>query len=258
VRSITLHFARLEQLERALSAGDFELDAPPGETLADGEWLLVMFEIAGGARRTAAAGKAVVRHEHASLRFAERDWKRLEDFSRDVDTTPTLPPEPVVTEAPASRQTISSMPPSIPAPASASVPPLRTSGFGARVLVVDDEPLVRDMVGTMLEAVGLVVETADSAEHALERARSSPFDLLVLDWHLAGITGIELCRAIRRDAKLDSMPVLFLTANSSSRDMVEAFASGADDYVVKPFRAPELGARIFGLLRRARRPSTSG
>lgn len=256
MRSLTLHFARLEQLERALRAGDFELDAPPGETLGDGEWLLVMFEVAGGAKRTAAAGRAVVRQEHTMVRFAERDWKRLEEFARDLDTTPTIPPAPIVAEA-ACRQVVSSIPPSIPAPAP-SVPPLRTSGFGARVLVVDDEPLVRDMVGTMLEAVGLVVETVSSAEQALERARTSPFDLLVLDWHLGGMSGLELCRAIRRDAKLDGVPVLFLTANSSSRDMVEAFASGADDYVVKPFRAPELGARIFGLLRRARRPSSAG
>ncbi len=66
------------------------------------------------------------------------------------------------------------------------------------------------------------------------------------------MTGVELCRLIRQDDALSTMPVLFLTAHASSSDIVEAFASGADDYVVKPFRAPELGARIFGLLRRAR------
>jgi two-component system phosphate regulon response regulator PhoB len=66
------------------------------------------------------------------------------------------------------------------------------------------------------------------------------------------MTGIELCRIIRKEADLSALPVLFLTANASSQDMVDAFASGADDYVVKPFRAPELGARIFSLLRRTR------
>jgi two-component system phosphate regulon response regulator PhoB len=82
--------------------------------------------------------------------------------------------------------------------------------------------------------------------------RAASFDLLVLDWNLPGMTGIELCRLIRRDPLVSTLPVLFLTAHASSRDVVDAFASGADDYVVKPFRAPELGARIFGLLRRAR------
>ena len=67
------------------------------------------------------------------------------------------------------------------------------------------------------------------------------------------LTGLDLCRHIRKEPALAAMPVLFLTANASSQDMVEAFASGGDDYVVKPFRAPELGARIFSLLRRARK-----
>ena len=72
------------------------------------------------------------------------------------------------------------------------------------------------------------------------------------------MTGIELCRLIRAEPTLSTLPVLFLTAHGSSRDIVDAFASGADDYVVKPFRAPELGARIFGLLRRARTPHGIG
>ncbi len=125
-------------------------------------------------------------------------------------------------------------------------------GPSARVLLVDDDRDIREVVGAMLDAVGLAVEGATSAEEALERVRKSAFDLIVLDWNLPGMTGVELCRLIRKDAALSTMPVLFLTAHASSRDIVEAFASGADDYVVKPFRAPELGARIFGLLRRAR------
>ncbi len=147
-----------------------------------------------------------------------------------------------------------------PAPTAASPPscePRRRSdplaqGPSARVLLVDDDRDIREVVGAMLDAVGLTVEGAGSAEDALERVRKSPFDLVVLDWNLPGMTGIELCRLIRRDDALATLPVLFLTAHASSKDIVEAFASGADDYVVKPFRAPELGARIFGLLRRAR------
>jgi two-component system phosphate regulon response regulator PhoB len=123
---------------------------------------------------------------------------------------------------------------------------------------VDDDSDIRDVVGAMLEAVGLVIEPVTSAEEALERVREKHFDLLVLDWNLPGMTGIELCRQIRRESNLASLPVLFLTAHSSSKDIVDAFASGADDYVAKPFRAPELGARIFGLLRRARPANPSG
>jgi two-component system phosphate regulon response regulator PhoB len=101
------------------------------------------------------------------------------------------------------------------------------------------------------------VESAASGEEAFERVRSEPYDLVVLDWNLPGMTGIELCRLIRKDPALYGLPVLFLTAQALSRDIVEAFANGADDYVVKPFRAPELGARIFGLLRRARMTAAS-
>ncbi len=120
------------------------------------------------------------------------------------------------------------------------------------MLLVDDDRDIREVVGAMLDAVGLAVEGATSAEEALERVRRASFDLIVLDWNLPGMTGVELCRLIRKDKVLSTLPVLFLTAHASSSDIVEAFASGADDYVVKPFRAPELGARIFGLLRRAR------
>ena len=121
-------------------------------------------------------------------------------------------------------------------------------------MIVDDDPDIRDVVAAMLEAVGLNVVPIASAEDALMQIRHESFDLLVLDWNLPKMTGLELCRAIRKDQRIAELPVLFLTANASSQDMVEALASGGDDYVVKPFRAPELGARIFSLLRRARKP----
>ena len=85
---------------------------------------------------------------------------------------------------------------------------------------------------------------------ALAQAQEDPPDLVILDVMLPDLDGLEVTRRLRADGL--RVPVLFLTAHASSRDVVEAFASGADDYVVKPFRAPELGARIFGLLRRAR------
>lgn len=133
-------------------------------------------------------------------------------------------------------------------------PPTATSGPvpRAQVLVVDDDPDLQEIVTAMLEAVGLAVEAVESAEEALARMESRRPDLLVLDWTLPGMSGLELCKRLRRDASCGALPILFLTAHAGTQDMVEAFAAGADDYVVKPFRAAELGARIFGLLRRTR------
>jgi two-component system phosphate regulon response regulator PhoB len=96
--------------------------------------------------------------------------------------------------------------------------------------------------------VGFSVVVVRSAEDGLRELEQRAFDLVVLDWTLPGMSGLELCRAVR--ARWERLPVLFLTAHAEGHDVVEAFAGGADDYVIKPFRAPELGARIFGLLRR--------
>ena len=241
---------------------------PTGERVDDGEWVLAIFEIGGArGRATAAAARGVVRDDERVLLLERRDWERLLEFadassahmkaarpaaesaaipivvdpSAD-DSAPTLV-RATSPEAPKSRRRASSPPPSVP--------------VGARVLLCDDDRDVRDVVCAMLEAVGLKVEAVPNAEDALERMRSKTPDLLVLDWNLPGMTGIELCRLLRREPRLQSLPVLFLTGHVSSKDVVEAFASGADDYVVKPFRAPELGARIFGLLRRTRSAHTS-
>lgn len=130
--------------------------------------------------------------------------------------------------------------------------PMRLRGEGSRVLLVDDDPDLRDVVAAMLEAVGLEVVPAATAEDALELARDEAPDLVVLDWNLPGMSGLEMLKLVRADALLASMPIMFLTAHAGTQDMVEAFAAGADDYVSKPFRAAELGARIFGLLRRVR------
>lgn len=121
----------------------------------------------------------------------------------------------------------------------------------ARVLFVDDDADTRDMVALMLEAVGLEVESCADAEAALQLLEKETFHIVVLDWWLPGMSGLQLCRTVRTSQRFVSMPLLFLTANTSSQDMLQAFACGADDYVTKPFRAAELGARIFALLRRS-------
>lgn len=258
MRSILYRFPDLEQFERMMSGAgegaELEFGIPSSESVDDGEWILAIFELGAGRRATSAAGRAAVSPDGSRLVFEPRDWRRLSDFAERARAAPPAPPsEPsggprVSSEVPASRP--SNAPETARSPAAPRPP--RPSGAGARVMIVDDDPDIRDVVSAMLEAVGLHVVPVGSAEEALDRVSTEPFDLLVLDWNLPKMTGLDLCRTIRRDPALGLLPVLFLTANASSQDMVEAFACGGDDYVVKPFRAPELGARIFSLLRRSR------
>jgi len=229
------------------SAGDTELELglPSGETVEDGEWVLAIFDIGPERRATSAAARGEHAPDGPRLIFEPRDYKRLTDFAA-IEAHARSSSRPPPREPSISEPDLTATRPS------RSWPP--RAGEGARILVVDDDPDIRDVVSAMLEDVGLVVTTRTSAEEALETVQREAFDLLVFDWNLPKMTGIELCRLIRRELGI-ALPVLFLTANASSQDMVEAFASGADDYVVKPFRAPELGARIFSLLRRrASRP----
>jgi len=263
VRSILYRFPDLAEFERTMGSAtdsECELGLPAGEIVEDGEWILAIFELGSIRRATSAAGRAVATPDESHLVFEPRDWQRLVEFARKADgIAPTIPPPPELETTPPDSVTARS--PSTarsPGDGRSSRPPSSTqssrrpSGAGARVLIVDDDPDIRDVVAAMLEAVGLVVTAAGSAEEALDRVHEEGFDLLVLDWNLPKMTGLDLCRILRKEPDHASLPVLFLTANASSQDMVEAFACGGDDYVVKPFRAPELGARIFSLLRRAR------
>jgi two-component system phosphate regulon response regulator PhoB len=263
VRSVSYRFPEPRQFEQMIgAAGDSELELglPPGEQVDDGEWVLAIFDVGPDRRATSAAARAAFAPDGPRLVFEPRDWKRLSDFAQmEAERPPSAPPparerehgHPIENEP--TLESVAPPPPPPPAPRlghmSHSWPP--RAGLSSRILVVDDDPDIRDVVSAMLEAVGLVVTTCTSAEEALSTVQSDAFDLMVLDWNLPKMTGVELCRTIRREHGI-TLPVLFLTANASSQDMVEAFASGADDYVVKPFRAPELGARIFSLLRRAR------
>jgi len=279
LRNIVFRFDDPISVAQALDEADQELPLPPGETVRDGEWVLAVFEV-GAARRTTAAAARGIRSTSSdrkgvgeglesapALSFERRDWERLVEFGQACaggaeDARPVVPPEPPtkpsLSDEAESRATSSGKVSSgraIRAPArsrKSPAPPPSTKAPEARILLIDDEREIREVVGAMLDAVGLTVESASSAEEGLERVRRQSYDLVVLDWNLPGMTGIELCRLIRKDPILATLPVLFLTAHAASQDVVEAFASGADDYVVKPFRAPELGARIFGLLRRAR------
>lgn len=119
------------------------------------------------------------------------------------------------------------------------------------VLVVEDDAALADLIRYNLESAGYRVAVASAAEDAELLIAEESFDLVVLDWMLPGVSGIELCRRIRRRGGTQALPVLMLTALGEEADRVRGLSTGADDYVVKPFSVPELMARVKALLRRA-------
>jgi two-component system phosphate regulon response regulator PhoB len=125
----------------------------------------------------------------------------------------------------------------------------------AKVLVVDDDPLIRTLVARLLEADGYEVREVGDAIAAAQLLGSDAPDLVVLDVGLPGIDGLELLEGIRRT---NDVPVILLTGRSSEDDRVRGLRQGADDYVVKPFLHGELMARVESVLRRARVPQPAG
>lgn len=120
-----------------------------------------------------------------------------------------------------------------------------------KILVVDDEESLRDLVTTALEFVGHEVATAVDGTDALARVPVFAPDLIVLDVNMPHVDGIEVCRRLRADG--DTTPVIFLTARDAPRDVVEGLAAGADDHLAKPFHLQVLIARIDAVLRRTGR-----
>ena len=123
------------------------------------------------------------------------------------------------------------------------------------ILVVDDEPTLRETLAEALEADGYRVVTAADGREALARFREDPPELVILDLMLPELSGIEVCRIIRQES---GVPILMLTAKSSELDKVLGLELGADDYVTKPFSLRELTARIRALLRRTDAPVGDG
>ncbi len=119
------------------------------------------------------------------------------------------------------------------------------------ILIVEDEEPLSLLLRYNLEAEGYTVEVVARGDDADTRLRERVPDLVLLDWMLPGLSGIELCRRLRQRPDTKRLPIIMLTARGEESERVRGLATGADDYVVKPFSVPELVARVRALLRRA-------
>lgn len=127
----------------------------------------------------------------------------------------------------------------------------------AKILLVEDDPSLTELVRYNLNHEGFEVRTVSDGEEALLIVREEVPDLILLDWMLPGLSGIEICRRLRRDPETAALPVIMLTARVEEGDRIRGLDTGADDYITKPFSPRELIARINAVLRRVR-PALAG
>jgi two-component system phosphate regulon response regulator PhoB len=127
---------------------------------------------------------------------------------------------------------------------------------GNTILLVEDEPEIRDMLTFALGRAGFQVVEALSAEDAMNRLDGTLPNLLIIDWMLPGMSGVEMARRVRRDEHSCELPIIMLTARGEESDKLKSFDSGVDDYITKPFSPRELIARVKALLRRSGAPDS--
>jgi DNA-binding response OmpR family regulator len=125
-----------------------------------------------------------------------------------------------------------------------------------KALIVEDDAGIRELLRLHLDLAGVTIDEASDGRLALDRARSSRFDLILLDVMLPGLDGVSVCRAIRTAGENVDTPILMLTARDGESDKVIGLESGADDYLTKPFGVRELMARIGAVMRRHKRQTT--
>jgi len=122
--------------------------------------------------------------------------------------------------------------------------------MAASILVVEDEPAIQELIAYNLKQAGHQPLRADNAEQALTLVANALPDLVLLDWMLPGLSGIEFARRLRADKRTRAIPIIMLTARSDEQDKLQGLETGADDYITKPFSPRELNARIKAVLRR--------
>jgi two-component system phosphate regulon response regulator PhoB len=126
-----------------------------------------------------------------------------------------------------------------------------------RILLVEDDPALVELLVYSFEREEFDVASTPDGEEALVMVRESPPDLIILDWMIEGISGLELCRRLRRMPETGNVPIIMLTARGEEADRIRGLETGADDYVTKPFSPRELVARVGAVLRRVR-PALAG
>ncbi|GAB4352623.1 MAG: phosphate regulon transcriptional regulator PhoB [Gammaproteobacteria bacterium] len=124
--------------------------------------------------------------------------------------------------------------------------------MSARILIVEDEEAIRAMTALALEQSGFEVEEAEDATVAWNKVNDRLPDLVLLDWMLPGVSGIEFARRMRRDEMTREIPIIMLTARTEEHDKIRGLDAGADDYITKPFSPKEMIARIRAVLRRSK------
>ena len=127
----------------------------------------------------------------------------------------------------------------------------------ARILIVEDEEAIQEMLAVALEQASFTVDTAADVRRGQDLLEENPADLLLLDWMLPGVSGVEWARRLRKDERYRDLPIILLTARGEEEDKVRGLESGADDYLTKPFSPRELVARIKAVLRRSGRGAES-
>jgi len=133
-----------------------------------------------------------------------------------------------------------------------------TNAPARKVLLVEDEAAIRELLRLHLSLAGFAIEEVGDGQAALERLRTTPFDLMILDVMLPGLDGITVCRTIRAQGVNMTTPILMLTALDTESDTVIGLESGADDYLTKPFGIRELMARVGAILRRNQHGAVEG
>ncbi|MBX9628916.1 MAG: phosphate regulon transcriptional regulator PhoB [Burkholderiales bacterium] len=122
--------------------------------------------------------------------------------------------------------------------------------MAATILVIEDEPAIQELISYNLKQAGHQALKADNAEQALNLVQNALPDLILLDWMLPGISGVEFARRLRSDKRTKTIPIIMLTARSEEQDKLTGLETGADDYITKPFSPRELNARVKAVLRR--------
>ncbi|MGQ0657416.1 MAG: phosphate regulon transcriptional regulator PhoB [Chromatiales bacterium] len=130
--------------------------------------------------------------------------------------------------------------------------------MSTQILIVDDEPAIRQMLQFTLSVEGFRCREAGTADEASDVIATGPPDLILLDWMLPGVSGLDFARRLKRDPRTQTIPIIMLTARDEETDKVRGLDSGADDYVTKPFSNQELLARVRAVLRRTMPPAGTG